>query len=86
MKKTTKEKATTKKEIPANSPAINAKPDNILLVKQAGSHAVEQMEKSYAAVSELSEMRLAAKMSNSRMSAIGRELKELIKVLRMYTI
>ena len=42
------------------------------------------LKECHGSVMELSQARLAAKMSNTRVTGVGRELKELIKVMSVY--
>ena len=48
------------------------------------SSAIDRLFKAYSVMIELAAVRLECKLSNTRVSGVARELKELIKVMSVY--
>ncbi|MCL2560877.1 MAG: hypothetical protein FWE10_00955 [Rikenellaceae bacterium] len=48
------------------------------------SNAIDRLLRAYSAMIELAAVRLECKLSNTRVSGVARELKELIKVMSVY--
>ena len=60
-----------------------ARPGDAAL-KEAESEVVELLSQSYEALKKLAEMRLDCKLSNTRVTGVAREVKQLIKVMSVY--
>lgn len=58
--------------------------DKSFALKNAERNALLQLDKSYNTLVGLAAIRLDCKLSNSRVTGVARELKELIKVMSVY--
>ena len=60
-----------------------ARPGDAAL-KEAEAEVVELLTQSYEALKKLAEIRLDCKLSNTRVTGVAREIKQLIKVMSVY--